>query len=131
MKMRPTEEAALAILESLFVKEAGPAAEQVRAAVQDSYNRLLSLSMETEVRLAVKQRADAEAIRVFADNLRELLLAPPLGQKRVMAVDPGFRTGCKIACLDSQGKLLHTDTIYLVGSEQAKAAAADKVVKLV
>ena len=130
LKMRPPDEAALAILESLFVKDTGPASEQVREATQDSYNRLLSLSMETEVRLAAKQRADAEAIRVFADNLRELLLAPPLGQKRVMAVDPGFRTGCKIACLDSQGKLLHTDTIYLVGSEQAKAAAAEKVLRL-
>ena len=77
-------------------------------AVHDSYKRLLSLSMETEIRLETKKRADEEAIRVFAENLRQLLLSPPLGQKNVLAIDPGFRTGCKVVCLDRQGKLLHT-----------------------
>ena len=82
----------------------GPAAEQVTEAVHDGYKRLLSPSMETEIRLETKKRADEEAIRVFAENLRELLLAPPLGQKNVLAIDPGFRTGCKVVCLDRQGQ---------------------------
>jgi uncharacterized protein len=112
LKILPPEEDALALLESLFVKGQGAATEQVREAARDGYKRLLSLSMETEIRQDSKKRADEEAIRVFAENLRELLLAPPLGQKAVMGVDPGFRTGCKIVCLDRQGKLLHNDVIY-------------------
>ncbi len=112
LHIRPPEAEALALLEALFVKRRGAAAEQVRLAVQDSYKRLLSLSMETEIRLAAKKRADEAAIDVFADNLRHLLLAPPLGQKSVMGIDPGFRTGCKIVCLDRQGKLLHHDAIF-------------------
>ena len=94
-------------------------------AVQDGYKRLLGPSMETEMRLEAKKRADEEAIRVFADNLRELLLAPPLGQKRVLAIDPGFRTGCKIVCLDRQGKLLHHDVIYPTASDET-ARDADR-----
>ena len=112
------------MLEDLFVTGDGPDAEQVRTAAQDAYKRLLSRSMETEIRLAIKERADAEAIRVFADNLRQLLLASPLGAKRVMGIDPGFRTGCKVVCLDRQGKLLHNDTIYPHTSERQAAAAA-------
>jgi uncharacterized protein len=108
----PPEEEALAILEGLFVKGTGADSELVRLAVADSYKRLLSRSLETELRLSLKERADAEAIRVFADNLRELLLASPLGAKRVMGIDPGFRTGCKVVCLDRQGKLLHHDTVF-------------------
>jgi uncharacterized protein len=108
----PPEEEALTILEQLFVKGTGADSEQVRLAAADSYKRLLSRSLETELRLALKERAEAEAIRVFADNLRELLLAPPLGAKSVMGIDPGFRTGCKVVCLDRQGKLLHHDTVY-------------------
>jgi uncharacterized protein len=87
-------------------------AEQVRLAVQDATKRLLSPAMETEMRLESKKRADADAIKVFADNLRELLFAAPLGQKAVMAIDPGFRTGCKVVLLDRQGKLLHNDVVY-------------------
>ncbi len=124
------EEEAFAALEALFIKGSGPASEQVRMAVQDSYKRLLSLSMETETRLAAKERADEEAIRVFVENLRQLLLAPPLGQKNLLALDPGFRTGCKLVCLDRQGKLLHNDTVYPHLSERAVSEAAAKVKEL-
>jgi uncharacterized protein len=127
MRIAPPEEDALRILEELFVSGTGEATEQVRLAVQDSYKRLLSSAMETEIRLAAKKKADEIAIRVFVDNLRQLLLAPPLGQKAVLAIDPGFRTGCKIACLDSQGKLLHHETIYPLLSEKGTREAADKV----
>jgi uncharacterized protein len=123
LSMLPPEEEALAALEGLFVKGTGADSEQVRLAVADSYKRLLSRSLETELRLSLKERADAEAIRVFADNLRELLLASPLGAKRVMGIDPGFRTGCKVVCLDRQGKLLHHDTVYPhTGAGQAQRA---------
>ena len=127
LSIAPPPELAIAIMEDLFVTGDGPDAEQVRLAAHDAYKRLLSRSMETEVRLAVKTRADAEAIRVFADNLRQLLLASPLGAKRVMGIDPGFRTGCKVVCLDRQGKLLHCDTIYPHGSQRQATAAAQIV----
>jgi uncharacterized protein len=91
---------AIAILEGTFVTGESQASQQVQMAVQDSYKRLLESSMETEVRRDVRVRAEDAAMRVFADNLRELLLAPPLGQKNVLALDPGFRTGCKLVCLD-------------------------------
>jgi protein Tex len=126
LQVLPDEDAALAILEGLFVKGGEAASRQVKLAVQDSYRRLLSNAMETEIRLATKVRADEEAIRVFADNLRQLLLAPPLGQKNVLGVDPGFRTGCKVVCLDRQGKLLHHDTIYPLLSARGTAEAAAK-----
>lgn len=125
LTLRPPEEDALALLEGLFVKGENPAGEQVRKAAQDSYKRLLSYSMETEIRLETKKRADEEAIKVFADNLRELLLAAPMGQKNVIAVDPGIRTGCKIACLDRQGKLLNTDTIFPFRSDREEAVSRD------
>jgi uncharacterized protein len=115
MRIQPPEEAALRQLERQFVTGNGPCAEQMRLAVQDSYKRLLNSSMETEARLESKKKADAEAVRVFADNLRELLLAAPLGQKTVLGIDPGFRSGCKVVVLDAQGKLLHNDIIYLLG----------------
>jgi len=127
MRIAPPEEEALRIMEELFVKGTGEASEQVRIAVQDSYKRLLSPSMETEVRLAAKKKADETAIRVFADNLRQLLLAPPLGQKAVLAIDPGFRTGCKITCMDRQGKLLHYETIYPFLSEKAGREAGERI----
>ncbi|MHB8078621.1 MAG: Tex family protein [Candidatus Krumholzibacteriia bacterium] len=131
MHVLPPEEAALRILEQLFVRGASPAAREVAAAVADGYRRLLSLSLETELRLELKARADAEAIAVFAANLRELLLAPPLGRKRVLALDPGFRTGCKLVCLDRQGELLHHETVHPhTGAGQA-AAAARRVTELV
>lgn len=112
LNIAPPEEDGAALLAGQFVKSASPASAQVGLAVQDSYKRLLAPSMETEVRAELKKRADAEAIRVFADNLRELLLASPLGHKNVLALDPGFRTGCKLVCLDRQGKLIHDDVIY-------------------
>ena len=130
LKIRPSDEAALEILEYLFVTGSGPASEEVRRAVRDAWQRLLSLSMETEMRLAMKKRADAEAIGVFAENLKGLLLSPPFGQRRVMGIDPGLRTGCKVVCLNRQGQLLHHDTFYLAGSESARNAAAELLTKL-
>jgi uncharacterized protein len=123
----PEEEAAIAVLDNLFVKGETDDAVQVRLAVKDSYKRLLSVSMETETRLQAKKKADTEAIRVFAENLRQLLLAPPLGAKRVMGIDPGFRTGCKVVCLDRQGKLLHWDTVYPHFSGEKTQASADRL----
>jgi uncharacterized protein len=130
LRILPPEDEALDILDGLFIKGEGPSSEQVKMAVHDSYKRLLSPSMETEIRLATKKRADEEAIRVFVENLRQLLLAPPLGQKNVLAIDPGFRTGCKVVCLDRQGKLSHTETIYPLLSEKAKADAGSKIIEM-
>jgi uncharacterized protein len=127
LSIAPQAELALAAIEACVVTGSGPDSEQVRTAAHDAYKRLLSRSMETEVRVALKARADAEAIRVFADNLRQLLLASPLGAKRVMGIDPGFRTGCKVVCLDRQGKLLHNDTIYPHGSQRQAEAAKQTV----
>ena len=127
LRILPPEDEALKLLESLFLKETGPASEQVRAAVHDSYKRLLSASMETEIRLATKKQADEKAIRVFVENLRQLLLSPPLGGKNVLAIDPGYRTGCKVVCLNQQGKLLHNDTIYPLFSEKGLGEAAEKI----
>lgn len=130
LRVVPPEEEALAALRVLFVMGSGSASEQVEQALEDSFRRLLLPSMETEVRTFTKKRADEEAIIVFAENLRQLLLAPPLGQKRVLAIDPGFRTGCKVVCLDQQGKLLHADTIYPHTSEMEAAKAAETLVEL-
>ncbi|NOZ24952.1 MAG: RNA-binding transcriptional accessory protein [Nitrospirae bacterium] len=121
------EDDALAMLDELFVRGNGPASEEVRTAVRDGFKRLLAPSIEAETRLALKKRADEEAIRVFAENLRQLLLAPPLGGKRILAVDPGFRTGCKLVCLDPQGKLLHHDTIHPHASDRGASEAAAKI----
>jgi uncharacterized protein len=129
MRVLPPEDEAIDILDTLFVKGEGPASEQVRTAVHDSYKRLLSPSMETEIRLATKKRADEEAIKVFAENLRQLLLAPPLGRKNVLAIDPGFRTGCKVVCLDRQGQLLHHDKIFFL-SEKGIAEAGSKILAM-
>jgi uncharacterized protein len=119
------EEEALGLLEALFVKGDSPASQQVKEACHDAYRRLLANSMTTDIRLETKARADTEAIRIFADNLRELLLTPPLGQKNVLAIDPGIRTGCKVVCLDRQGTLLRTETLYLFQSEESKTVAAE------
>ncbi len=121
------DETALKILEDQFIRADNPAADQVRLALQDSYKRLLSPSMETEVRWLAKEKADREAIQVFSKNLRQLLLAPPLGQRRIMAIDPAFRTGCKVVCLDEQGQLCHTTTIFPLGS-QAQQTEARQVI---
>ena len=127
----PDEEAALSLIECRCVKNSSPAEEQVRLAARDSYKRLLSLSMETEMRVHYKKRADDEAIKVFAENLRELLLASPLGQKAVLGIDPGYRAGCKVVCLDPQGKLLHNETIFPIEPFHRKEEAAKIVKKLV
>lgn len=108
----PAEDSAIDLLERKFVRATNAAAEHVKLAVKDCYKRLLRPSLETEIRMESKMKADEEAIKVFAANLKELLLAAPLGQRNVLALDPGFRTGCKLVCLDAQGKLLHHDTIY-------------------
>ncbi|MFC1606371.1 Tex family protein [Candidatus Latescibacterota bacterium] len=125
------EEDAHTILERIFIKKGeSPASQQVRMAAHDSFKRLLGPSMETEARLLLKKAADSEAVKVFADNVRQLLLAPPLGKKSILAVDPGFRTGCKVCCLDSQGKLLHDDVVYLHMSERAAEEAGEKIKEL-
>jgi uncharacterized protein len=130
LRILPPEDESLAVIEGIFMKGSGPASEQVRTAVHDGYRRLLSSSMEAEVRLAVKQRADEEAIRVFAENIRQLLLAAPLGRKNILAIDPGFRTGCKVVCLDRQGKLLHNDTVYPHFSDKGAEEAGRKIGEL-
>jgi len=112
LRIAPEKEEAVSLLERRFVRGPGPGAEQVRLAIRDAYQRLLAPSMETEFRTRAKERADTEAISVFTANLKELLLSPPLGEKRVLAVDPGLRTGCKIVCLSAQGKLLANETIF-------------------
>ena len=118
-------------LERQFVRGNNDCARQVAEAVRDAYKRLLKPSIETEFSALSKEKADEEAIRVFAGNLRQLLLAPPLGQKRVMGIDPGFRTGCKIVCLDAQGALLHNEAIYPHPPKSEYSLAARKIVKLV
>ena len=118
-------------LERQFVRGNGECSAQVAEAVKDAYKRLLKPAIETEFSAISKEKADEEAIRVFAENLRQLLLAPPLGQKRVMGIDPGFRTGCKVVCLDAQGTLLHNEAIYPHPPKSEEALAARKIVKLV
>ncbi len=108
----PPEDLAIQSIEHQYLKSNNAAAEQVKLAITDSYKRLLRPSLETEIRMETKMKADEEAIKVFASNLKELLLAAPLGQKNVLALDPGFRTGCKLVCLNKQGKLLYHDTIF-------------------
>ncbi len=121
------EESALHAIEKKFITNRGECAEQIKEAIADGYKRLLSPSIEAEVRLTAKQQADEKAIQVFADNLRELLLASPLGQKSILAIDPGFRTGCKVVALDAQGKLLEETVIY-PHEPQRKVVEAENVV---
>lgn len=127
----PAEEKALDQLGKIFVKSRNALSQQVEMAVKDSYKRLLQPAMETELRQILKQKADEEAIRIFAENLRQLLLAPPLGQKRVLAIDPGYRTGCKLVCLDAQGNLLHNETIYPHPPQVEVGQAIKKILYLV
>ena len=127
----PDDEPAYEMLERQFVRGSSEASEQVRLAVRDGYKRLLQPSIETEYWNLLKEKADKEAIRVFAENLRQLLLASPLGQKRILAIDPGFRTGCKTVCLDAQGQLLHNETIYPFTSVREERAAIAKLEALV
>jgi uncharacterized protein len=127
LTIAPTEEEALALIEEQFVKSSNEAGEQVKRAVRDAYRRLLQVSLESEFRTALKTRADEEAINVFAENLRQLLLSSPLGSKRLLAIDPGYRTGCKVVCLDEKGALKKTAIIYI--HEPGRLADAEHLVR--
>ena len=128
----PEEGAAVSVLErEILTGGSNACVEQVKLAIKDAYKRLLKPSIETEIRLQTKKKADEEAIRVFAENLRQLLLGAPLGEKVVMAIDPGFRTGCKLVCLGAQGQLLHYETIYPHEPQRQTAAAGATVKNLV
>jgi uncharacterized protein len=131
LSIEPVEENALDVLNSLFIKGRNASSDLVEEAIKDSWKRLLSSSMETEFRNFSKEKADIEAIQVFTDNLRQLLLASPLGEKNVLAIDPGFRTGCKIVCLDRQGNLLHNETIYPHPPQNQTAMSIKKILSLV
>ncbi len=129
LDIAPPEEEAMLMLERQFVSTSGGTATQLKVALSDSYKRLLRPSIETEIRMESKMKADEEAIRVFSSNLKELLLSPALGQRTVMGIDPGFRTGCKVACLDRQGKLLHYETIFPQKSPSNAAVSIRKLVE--
>lgn len=131
VSITPDDDTAIERLQQIFIKGSGETSNLVDKAIKDSYKRLLRPSIESEFAAASKEKADNEAIRIFAENVRQLLLAPPLGQKRVLAIDPGFRTGCKVVCLDAQGNLLHNETIYPHPPRQDSAGAARKLTQLV
>jgi uncharacterized protein len=131
LALKAPDEESLALLNQQFVKGQGPDSQQVRQAAEDAYNRLLFRAMETEVRLASKNEADIEAVRVFAQNMRHLLLAPPLGQKRVLAIDPGLRTGCKTVVMDAQGNLLVHEVLWPHSSQAAREQSAQRLKTLV
>lgn len=131
VSISPDDEESIERLERQFVQSNNECSRQVSEAVQDAYKRLLKPSIETEFAAMTKEKADEEAIRVFAENLRQLLLASPLGQKRVLAIDPGFRTGCKVVCLDAQGNLLHNENIYPHPPVDKKKEASAKLRKMV
>ena len=132
VKIAPADDSdALEALERQFVKGNYESSEQVAEALKDSHKRLMSPSIENEFYNILKERADKEAIKVFAENLRQLLLASPLGQKRTLAIDPGFRTGCKVVCLNEQGELIHNETIYPFTSVREERAAVSKLEALV
>lgn len=131
VSISPDDERVLENLDRFFIKGNNASSAQVALAVKDSYKRLIQPSIETEFANITKEKADEEAIRVFAENLRQLLLAPPLGQKRILAVDPGYRTGCKVVCLDEQGNLLHNETIYPHAPQNDKKMAAKKITSMV
>ncbi|OPY76405.1 MAG: 30S ribosomal protein S1 [Syntrophorhabdus sp. PtaU1.Bin058] len=130
LRVVPPDDEAVAILSGHFIKGGDPGSLQVKEAMEDGYRRLFVPSMETEIRVLTKMRADDEAINVFVENLRQLLLAAPLGQKNILAIDPGFRTGCKVVCLNRQGRLLHNDTVFPHQSEKEAAGAAEKIAGL-
>ncbi len=131
MRITPPEDTAVKMIETIFFNGGNACSDQMKLACADSYKRLLSSSMETEARLESKKKADTEAVRVFADNLRELLLTAPLGQKRVLGIDPGFRSGCKVVVLDAQGQLLFNDVIYLLGDGHSLMHAKTLLTNLV
>jgi len=113
MSITPLEEDALVLTESIYLQDLSPWREHVKKSVKDAYRRLLQPSLETEYRTSLKQKADEEAINVFAENLRQLLLSAPLGSKKILAIDPGYRTGCKVVCLDEKGMLQQTELIFI------------------
>lgn len=123
----PGEETAIELIEKKYIKGISPSTEQVKKAIKDAYRRLLQPSLETEFRTLLKQKADEEAINVFAENLRQLLLSSPLGSKRILAIDPGYRTGCKVVCLDEKGELKKTGLIYI--HEGNKQYEAEHIIK--
>ena len=129
--VRPDDDEECITACSGFSGKSGDSRKQMQLAISDSYKRLIQPSIETEFRNILKEKADREAIRVFAENLRQLLLAAPMGQKRTLAIDPGFRTGCKVVCLDAQGQLLHNETIYPFTSVREERAAVNKLEALV
>ncbi|MBP3763436.1 MAG: RNA-binding transcriptional accessory protein [Bacteroidales bacterium] len=130
--VRPeSDEEAVGVLTDAVRVKNDNCARQIQLSIADGYKRLIGPSIETEFRNQLKEKADKEAIRVFAENLRQLLLAAPMGQKRTLAIDPGFRTGCKVVCLDAQGQLLHNETIYPFTSVREERAAVDKLEALV
>lgn len=131
LSVSPESENAIELMENVFVKSSTDCSKQVELSVKDSYKRLLQPSMENEMKTMFKEKADEVAIMVFAENLRQLLLSPPLGEKRVLAIDPGFRSGCKVVCLDNQGKLLHNETIYPHPPQKEVKLAAKKIASLV
>lgn len=131
LSIEPEEKNALDLLFSIFVRGRNESSALVEDAVRDSWKRLLASSMETEFRNISKEKADGEAIEVFADNLKQLLLASPLGEKNVLAIDPGYRTGCKVVCLDRQGNLLHNETIYPHPPQNETALSVKKILTLV
>jgi len=131
MSIRPPQDNALSSLHRRFVKGTGAASAEVALAVDDSYHRLLAPSIETDIRQQTKERADDEALRVFTSNLRETLMAPPMGSRTVLAIDPGYRTGCKVVCLDPQGKLLANDVIYLNQSAVRSREASQTILTLI
>ena len=131
LSIEPDEKKVLEILDEIFIRGNNDSSQLVRETVRDSWKRLLASSMETEFRNLSKEKADAEAIAVFADNLRQLLLASPLGEKNVLAIDPGYRTGCKIVCLTRQGDLVHNETIYPHPPQNETAMSVKKILSLV
>jgi len=131
LSIEPIEDNALEILDSIFIKGKNASSDIVASAVKDSWKRLLSSSMETEFRNISKEKADIDAINVFAENLRQLLLGSPLGEKNVLAIDPGFRTGCKVVCLDRQGNFIHNETIYPHPPQNETAMSIKKILSLV
>ncbi len=131
LSIAPEKEPVIQQLERYFLRGNGDATEQVALALKDAYQRLLKPAIETEFKNAAKEKADAEAIHVFAENLRQLLMAAPVGSKRILAIDPGFRTGCKVVCLDAHGALKHNETIYPHEPQNDKQKAGAKISQLV
>lgn len=131
IKLSPEIDKAIELVQRYTIKGQGEAADQKKLAVKDAVKRLLFPSLETELRSGIKQKADESAVQVFSENLRQLLLSPPLGQKNVLAIDPGFRTGCKLVCLDKNGNLMNNDTIYPHPPQRETTMAVKKIKSLV